>query len=144
MIPAIKLRRSSSVTGLSDVRLHFRPNQFLVLPAGFGTETPHETSPVYPFDAGALFDLVRQTVTAEPRVKLRAADEKAYRLELVQRTPLLRFADDITIECVPLEGGAGLAIYSRSRLGFSDLGTNAKRIRHWLSLIEKAVRARRA
>ena len=129
------------MTGLSTLRLHWKPNQFLVLPAGFGTETPHETSAVYPLDPTALFNLVRQTLAAEPRVTVRSADEASRRLELVQRTPLLRFADDITIEVVPVEEGGALAIYSRSRLGLSDFGTNAKRVRRWLALIGQAVRA---
>ena len=42
----------------------------------------------------------------------------------------MRFKDDVDIEIIPLDGGgATFAIYSRSRVGYSDLGANQKRVK---------------
>ncbi len=124
---------------LSTLKKHAKPNQFLVLPAGFGSETPDAQSPTFALPPERLFELVSRVVGAEPRTHIGTEDAAARRLEVVQRTPLLRFADDVTIEVVPADGGAALAIYSRSRVGYSDLGTNAKRVLGWLAKIRAAV-----
>jgi len=55
---------------------------------------------------------------------------------LEQKSALFRFADDIDVQAIPVDGGkSALAIYSRSRVGYSDLGVNRKRIERWLSQI---------
>jgi uncharacterized protein (DUF1499 family) len=54
------------------------------------------------------------------------------RLEAVDRTPLLRLPDDITVRIRPRADGTRIDIRSASRMGTHDLGTNAKRIRAFL------------
>lgn len=51
------------------------------------------------------------------------------RIEAVDQTFLLRFTDDVTIRIRPRADGARVDIRSASRVGSSDLGTNADRIR---------------
>ena len=56
-------------------------------------------------------------------------DAEALRIKLVATTGLMRFKDDVDIEIIPLdEGRATFAIYTRSRVGYSDLGANRKRV----------------
>jgi len=61
-------------------------------------------------------------------------DEPRHRVQSVSITPFLRFRDDVIIEVrSPAAGGTGtqsiIAMRSKSRLGRSDFGANAKRIR---------------
>jgi len=56
-----------------------------------------------------------------------------FRLEAVDITPLMRFRDDVVIEIRPGKNESESLVHmrSRSRLGQSDLGANAARIRRF-------------
>ena len=54
------------------------------------------------------------------------------RLDAVDRTFLLRLADDITVRIRPRADGARIDVRSASRIGRHDLGANAARIRRFL------------
>jgi uncharacterized protein (DUF1499 family) len=51
------------------------------------------------------------------------------RIEAVDRTLLLRLADDVTVRIRPRVDGARIDIRSASRVGEHDLGANARRVR---------------
>lgn len=51
------------------------------------------------------------------------------RIEAVAITPLLRFRDDVVIRVRRQAGGTRIDLRSASRIGTSDFGTNAKRLR---------------
>jgi uncharacterized protein (DUF1499 family) len=51
------------------------------------------------------------------------------RIEATATTPLLRFKDDVVIRVTSRGNGSRIDMRSKSRLGKSDLGANAKRIR---------------
>ena len=57
------------------------------------------------------------------------ADPKALRIEATDTTRFFGFKDDIVIRVTPLDAASRIDIRSASRVGRSDLGTNAKRIR---------------
>jgi hypothetical protein len=60
------------------------------------------------------------------------------RFEAVTTTPLFGFVDDIVVRIMPLpDGGSAVDVRSMSRVGVTDLGANAKRIRHFLSRLEE-------
>src|SRR3546814_20275456 len=64
---------------------------------------------------------------------------RSRRWELVQRSRLFRFADDVSVRFIDNGNGNGtatLAIYSRSRLGYGDLGVNRSRVQRWLALLQ--------
>lgn len=54
------------------------------------------------------------------------------RVEAVDRTFLLRLADDITVRIRPRADGARIDVRSASRIGQHDLGQNAQRIQRFL------------
>ena len=63
--------------------------------------------------------------------KIAAAVEAEGRIEATATTRLLRFKDDVVIRIRNHNGGAKLDLRSASRVGRTDLGANARRIRHF-------------
>ncbi|OGR89648.1 MAG: hypothetical protein A3A86_00050 [Elusimicrobia bacterium RIFCSPLOWO2_01_FULL_60_11] len=56
-------------------------------------------------------------------------DLKNYLLEFTATTAWMRYKDDVVIQVTPERTGSSIHMRSKSRLGKSDLGANAKRIR---------------
>jgi Protein of unknown function (DUF1499) len=67
--------------------------------------------------------------------EIAAADESAGRLEAVATTLWFGFKDDIAVRVTPAGKGSRIDVRSRSRVGRSDLGTNAARIRKFFSVL---------
>jgi uncharacterized protein (DUF1499 family) len=65
------------------------------------------------------------------------ADEKAGRIEALATTRWFGFQDDIVVRVAAAGGGSRIDVRSRSRVGRSDLGTNARRIREFLARVEQ-------
>ena len=58
-------------------------------------------------------------------------------MSYVQRTPRLRLPDYITVKFIKLgEEFSTVAIFSRSRFGYGDLGLNETRTMQWLSTLK--------
>ncbi len=60
------------------------------------------------------------------------------RISFIAVTPLMKFKDDVYVQAVPVDGDparSSVAVYSASRIGYSDMGTNAKRVKELLELI---------
>lgn len=62
-----------------------------------------------------------------------ASDAASGRIEATATTPWFGFRDDVVIRVTPTPTGSRIDIRSVSRVGKSDLGTNAKRIRAYLA-----------
>jgi len=67
-----------------------------------------------------------------------AAEPAAGRIEAVATTAWFGFRDDVSIRIDPADGGSRIDIRSASRVGRSDLGANAARIRSFLERLEQA------
>jgi uncharacterized protein (DUF1499 family) len=65
------------------------------------------------------------------------ADEANFRIEAVATTPVLKLLDDVVIEVRPEPDGSSFHMRSKSRIGTNDLGTNHKRIKAFLDLLQK-------
>jgi len=65
-----------------------------------------------------------------------AADEKAGHIEAVATTLWFGFKDDVAIRIIPSGSGSRVDMRSRSRVGRSDLGANAKRIRAFWGILQ--------
>src|SRR5262249_59322598 len=61
-----------------------------------------------------------------------AADEKAGRIQATDTTSWFGFTDDIVVRVAAAPNGSRVDVRSVSRVGRSDIGTNAKRIRSFL------------
>ena len=64
-----------------------------------------------------------------------ALDESAGRLEAVATTRWFGFKDDIMVRVAAAGSGSRIDVRSKSRVGRSDLGANAKRIRRFLAMV---------
>jgi uncharacterized protein (DUF1499 family) len=111
------------------------PNDALACPEGFcGGARAEIPSPVFAMDARALAAAMERALASESRLERVAVDAAAGTARYVQRTPLLGFPDTIELRYLDLPGGgSSLVIYSRSKLGHSDLGANRARIERWLA-----------
>ena len=61
------------------------------------------------------------------------------RLEATATTFWFGFKDDIVVRITPSEGGSRVDVRSVSRVGVSDVGTNAKRIRTFLKKLDTRI-----
>jgi uncharacterized protein (DUF1499 family) len=102
----------------------------------------------YDVPADSLFRAARQALDALGPVALRLPDgTAARRAEAVYRVALV-FKDDVAVEVAPREdagredAGSVLFVRSASRVGYSDLGVNRRRVERLLAAVETAVRER--
>jgi uncharacterized protein (DUF1499 family) len=65
------------------------------------------------------------------------ADKQAGRIEATDSTPWFGFKDDIVVRLTPWGSGTRVDVRSVSRIGLSDVGTNARRIKEFLGQLEK-------
>lgn len=68
-----------------------------------------------------------------------AADAGRGRLEATDTTFWFRFKDDVVVRVVAMADGARVDVRSKSRVGRSDVGTNASRIRAYLAEVRRRV-----
>jgi uncharacterized protein (DUF1499 family) len=61
------------------------------------------------------------------------ADEKTGRIEVVATTRWFGFKDDMVVRIAPLGAGSRIDVRSKSRVGRSDVGANARRIQEFLT-----------
>ena len=62
-----------------------------------------------------------------------AADSASGRIEATATTRWFGFKDDVVVRIAPAASGSRVDVRSVSRVGQSDVGTNAKRIRDYLA-----------
>ena len=122
------------------------PNTFLLAPDDFcKSDTPDQVSPRFEESPKDLFKLLTRLLRSDKCVRDMLEDPAGQAIRYVAVTPLLRFKDDVDIRILPAEPGgrakdpgSTLAIYSRSRIGHSDLGANAKRVSRLMEKLQAA------
>lgn len=116
------------------------PNEFLMLPEGYGPLRPQAHSPRFAASAESLRDAWLEILKVEPRTEVTDRSPDGLQIEAVQRTAVFRFPDLISARFVPLpDGGSTLAVYSRARFGRWDFGVNRRRIERWLARLRQQV-----
>lgn len=108
------------------------PNTYLVAPQSLCVSaTPDAPSPVFLKTEDALFQAASRLVENRKGWSVTLRDDSARHLEAVATTKFLKFKDDVAIETHPAADDpekSQIAIYSRSRVGYHDLGANRKRV----------------
>jgi uncharacterized protein (DUF1499 family) len=85
------------------------------------------------FDSPPIVVVERARRAAESlRWEIVAVDEEAGRIEAIDRTFWFGFVDDVVIRVREHGDGSRLDIRSKSRVGRSDVGANARRIRRFM------------
>lgn len=110
------------------------PNKFLASPAPVGglAAGSQMRAPTFAMTPEQLAETLDAVAMSEPRVERLAGSAADGHITYVQRSAIMRFPDYISVRVMPEGEGASLAIYSRSRYGYSDMGVNEARVRRWL------------
>lgn len=97
--------------------------------------------PIYP---DQLFKEILRLIDGRRDWHLEESDEDRRLISFVAVTRLMKYKDDIDILVLPAElddsistKGSKLAIYSRSRIGHSDMGANKKRVQQLLDGLKR-------
>jgi uncharacterized protein (DUF1499 family) len=94
----------------------------------------------YPIPAEAAFEAAF-AAAREMGWDVVAIDQAAGRIEATDRTFWFGFVDDIVIRVRPTDAGSRIDVRSVSRVGVSDIGTNAARVRAYLAKLEDQIGA---
>lgn len=114
------------------LQLPSTPNYYLVCPQGY-CQSASQVSSTYRLSAAKLASQFVHWIQQQPRVRLVASDLATMQYTFIQRSKIFRFPDYIYLQFIPLsDETATLAIYSRSKYGYSDMGVNRKRVQSWL------------
>jgi uncharacterized protein (DUF1499 family) len=110
-----------------------KPNDALAVPADWTRPDAELRAPSFDVPSDRLRAAVERVALSEPRTELTRRDEAAGQLEFVQRSKIFRFPDTITVAIYASgSDGSTLALYSRARVGYSDMGVNRARLQRWL------------
>ena len=85
----------------------------------------------------AAFDLAL-AVAEDMGWEIVAAEEAEGRIEATATTGWFGFKDDVVVRLTPVEAGTRVDVRSVSRVGRSDVGTNARRIVEYLRKLESS------
>lgn len=122
------------------LRLPASPNTCLLTPStapGAG----HLHRDPFPVGVEAALAALRATAAAQPRTFPLAEYPERNQVQWVARTRLMNYPDIVAAEVAPAGEGTGLWLYSRSLVGWSDLGANRARVMAWLMDVEARLRA---
>jgi len=112
------------------------PNTYLVCDADVCAAEADREAPSFYRSPEDVRDALLSVIEAQPRTTAAGSDPAVMKYAFVQRTAVLRFKDDVTVQVAPAPGGgARVFAYSASRVGYSDLGTNKRRIDSWLDAL---------
>jgi|GEM_PF-1654024 len=109
------------------------PNHWLVASEGPCAAIADEPAPVFAAPAGVQARAWADWIARQPRARVRWVSSDGMKIEATDRTPVFGFTDHLSIAVLPLAGGRStVAVYSRSAIGYWDLGMNRARVRNWL------------
>lgn len=116
------------------------PSRWLVAPAGLcRAAAPDGDAPVFDARPDRVIAALAAVLGDRPRTALLERGDDA--LEAEERSALFRFRDRISARAVPLEDArTALALYSRSTVGYWDIGVNRRRVRDLAERVREHLR----
>jgi len=88
----------------------------------------------------AAFAAALSAARAMPLWHVTSEDPGAGRIAACATTPRMKFVDDVEITVEPSGAGSRIRVRSASRVGLTDFGTNARRIRAYLARLATSSR----
>ena len=137
-VPLQFLQRARAVPPINDITTDTEnPPRYMTAPRAYpGAEFARQQRAAYPDIAPLLLPLPPREAFARAVAAAEAMgwevvgrDAAAGTIEAVDTTKWFGFKDDIAVRVVPTPNGSRIDIRSKSRVGRSDIGTNARRIR---------------
>lgn len=95
-------------------------------------------SPRFDMAPAALMAAFDRVALDAPRVAVLAGSVDDLHVTYVARSALFGFPDYISVRALPDGDGARLAVFSRLRFGYDDMGVNAARLENWLAQVRAA------
>ncbi len=127
----------------ADLRSH-KPNNYF-LGADGKRRKAHGPAPIFSASVSDIKQALLTVINHEPRVRAIETEESALVWRFIQKTKIIGFVDDIAFQfqSSEKEGEAetALSIFSASRLGYSDLGVNQRRVQDWLKKLTDSIGA---
>ena len=118
------------------------PNTCLVGPPDYAGPK-HLTQPPYAVPPAILWATLNRVAAGLHRTYKLGEFPDRLQAQWVERSALMNYPDIIAAEIRPdsstYPGGAALLLFSRSLLGWSDLGVNQARVRRWLMALDVAL-----
>jgi uncharacterized protein (DUF1499 family) len=129
---------SASPVDFDSLRLPASPNAALAAPPG-GTREGHLELPFLAVAPDVAWRVLRTLGDGMPRVWRMAEWPQRRQAQWVARSRLANFPDLVNAEVREMPGGTGLFLYSRSLIGYSDFGVNARRVAEWRDAFQRAI-----
>ena len=112
------------------------PNSYLVASQVLSNQPVDREAPVFSANPTLMAKAFDDFVLSQKSTTRIAGTPESGWFTYVQRTPTLRFPDYISVKFIDLTAGRStIAIYSRSRFGYGDLGVNKARVEAWLETL---------
>lgn len=109
---------------------------YLACPIGVCPEAgPDATSPVVNMDAGELQQRLLELVDRSPDISIDYMSPRTRQFRFLVRGPDMLAPDVVSVRVFDLEGGAGIAVYSRTPVGNADRQRHAARVTRWLAVL---------
>jgi uncharacterized protein (DUF1499 family) len=118
------------------------PNNWLLVPRNGDLQHADEIAPVFAVAPHALANAWKAVIEDQPRTAIVAVSDDGLQIEAWQESSMFRFIDQISSRISSLsENKSTIAIYSRSTVGYWDLGVNKRRVRDWLEVLGNRIAA---
>ena len=117
-----------------------KPNQYLVCPADHCGDKPQMVAPVFQVSRKEALQVWDGMMAGKTQFQRLNGSDKPDRRQYEERSKLMRFPDRISVQFLEISPAtSSVAIYSRSKYGYSDLGVNEARVVQLLSDFRAAV-----
>jgi uncharacterized protein (DUF1499 family) len=128
-----------AVVDFATLALPASPNTCLLTPTS-APGSGHLHRDPFPVTPDRAWDAIRAVGASMPRTFPLTEFPERRQAQWVARTRLMNYPDIVVAEVAPTGGGTGLWLYSRSLVGYSDLGANRARVLAWLAAFEERLR----
>lgn len=110
-----------------------KPNTYRVAPLNLATQAVDQDAPIYRERPLVLSQAFDNFVLTQPNTVRMAGLPSSLMMTYVQTSKHLKMPDYITVKFIEIDAEhTTIAIYSRARFGYGDLGVNKKRVENWL------------